>query len=145
MTALLVDSSVLIKWFHREGESEVAEARAILDAHLREEIEARIIELGLYEVGNVLLTSLHWKAREVSGQLEDLISICGPPLFVPMPWLQHAARLSQASQLTFYDAAWAAAAQALGVALVSSDKRLQRAHLAESPTEFSRRLRLRRA
>ncbi len=145
MTALLADSSVLIKWFHREGESEVAEARAILDAHLREEIEARIIELGVYEVGNVLLTSLHWKARDVSDQLEDLISICGTPLFVPMPWLQDAARLSQASQVTFYDAAWAAAARALRVALVSSDKRLQRSRLAESPTEFVRRLRLPKA
>jgi predicted nucleic acid-binding protein len=145
LTALLVDSSVLIKWFHREGESEVAEARAILNAHLREEIEARIIELGLYEVGNVLLTSLHWKARDVSDQLGDLISICGTPLFVPIPWLYDAARLSQASRLTFYDAAWAAAARALRVALVSSDKPLQRARLAESPTEFVRRLRLPRA
>jgi len=144
LTTLLVDSSVLIKWFHREGESEVPEARAILNAHLREEIEARIIELGLYEVANVLLTSLHWKARDVSDQLQDLISVCGVPLFVPMPWLQDAARLSEASQVTFYDAAWAAAARALRVALVSSDRRLQRARLAESPTEFVRRLRLRR-
>ena len=28
MTTLLIDTSILIKWFHGEGESQVAEARA---------------------------------------------------------------------------------------------------------------------
>ena len=32
MTRLLVDTSVLIKWFHRDGEREVEEERAIRDA-----------------------------------------------------------------------------------------------------------------
>ena len=32
MTTLLVDTSVLIKWFHSKGEPELREARAIREA-----------------------------------------------------------------------------------------------------------------
>lgn len=38
MTRLLVDTSVLIKWFHAEGEAEVEPARAILAAHVRDAV-----------------------------------------------------------------------------------------------------------
>jgi predicted nucleic acid-binding protein len=37
VTAVVVDTSVVIKWFHAEGESEVVEARALLAAH-RDEV-----------------------------------------------------------------------------------------------------------
>lgn len=30
---LLLDTSVVLKWFHADGEAEVAEARALLHAH----------------------------------------------------------------------------------------------------------------
>jgi hypothetical protein len=33
MIHLLVDTSVIIKWFHSEGEAELAEARALRTAH----------------------------------------------------------------------------------------------------------------
>ncbi|HUY96913.1 MAG TPA: type II toxin-antitoxin system VapC family toxin [Verrucomicrobiae bacterium] len=139
---LLVETSVLIKWFHSEGEAEVAEARAIRDAHQRGVLNARIIDLALYEVGNVLLTSLRWTASDVADQLDDLIEICGVPLVMASGWLREAASLGSTHGLTFYDAAWAAAAQALGVALVSADTKLLAAELAESPTATTQRLRL---
>ncbi len=58
MTGLLVDTSVLIKWFHSDGESELAEARAIRDAHVRGVVDAYVLDLALYEVGNVLTRAL---------------------------------------------------------------------------------------
>ncbi|MCL4446288.1 MAG: type II toxin-antitoxin system VapC family toxin [Actinobacteria bacterium] len=144
MTTLLVDTSVLVKWFHSEGEGEVAEARAIRDANRRGDLDAHIIDLALYEVGNVLLRALRWAASDVADQLEDLIEICGGPLVMAPGWVREAAVLGSAHQLTFYDAAWAAAAQALGVSLVSADSRLVAAGLAESPTAIVKRLGLQR-
>jgi predicted nucleic acid-binding protein len=47
LTTLLVDTSVLIKWFHSEGEAEVEAARAIRDANQRGEIEARGLRVTL--------------------------------------------------------------------------------------------------
>ncbi|MHB1582368.1 MAG: type II toxin-antitoxin system VapC family toxin [Acidimicrobiales bacterium] len=142
MTTLLVDTSVLIKWFHSEGESQVAEARALREATRRGDIEARVIDLALYEMGNVLLRSLQWRGPDVADQLDDLVVICGSPLAASPDWLRQAAVLGAANGLTFYDACWAAAAQALGITLVSADVRLLDAGLAESPGAAAGRLRL---
>ena len=144
MTTLLVDTSVLVKWFHSEGESGLAEARSIRDASQVGEVQARVIDLALYEMGNVLLGALHWRGPDVADQLEDLGIICGPPLAMAAEWLRLAAELGERHRLTFYDAAWAAAAEALGIALVSADARLLAAGLAESPASIVQRLRLRR-
>jgi predicted nucleic acid-binding protein len=138
----LIDTSVLIKWFHAAGESEVREARAIRDAHVRGDVDAHILDLGVYEVGNVLACSLGWPAADVSDQLDDLLMIVGPPLAMTAEWLHGAADLAEANQLTFYDASWAATAAALDVALVSADRRLTSAGLAETPSAVATRLRL---
>ncbi|MHB8287876.1 MAG: PIN domain-containing protein [Acidimicrobiales bacterium] len=142
MTTLLVDTSVLIKWFHSEGESQVNAARALREAARRGEVETRVIDLALYEMGNVLLRSLRWSGSDVADQLDDLVVICGSPLAVTADWLRDAAIVAAANDLTFYDACWAAAAQALRVSLVSADGQLLDAGLAESPQAVSLRLRL---
>lgn len=142
MTTLLVDTSVLIKWFHSEGEAEVAEARALREATRRGDIETRVIDLALYEMGDVLLRSLHWSGSDVADQLDDLIVICGSPLAVAADWLRQASVLGAAKGLTFYDACWAAVAQALRISLVSADTQLVDAGLAESPRSAAERLRL---
>jgi predicted nucleic acid-binding protein len=142
VTTLLVDTSVLVKWFHREGESELPGARRIRDAVNDGQIEARVIDLALYEMGNVLLRALGWNGSDVAEQLDDLRIVCGPPLAMAGEWLHRAAAIGEVHRLTFYDAAWAAAAEGLGVSLVSADSHLLAAGLAESPSAVAERLRL---
>ncbi len=142
MTTLLVDTSVLVKWFHSEGESDLVESRSIRDATQVGEIQARVIDLALYEMGNVLLCALGWSGSDVADQLEDLVIICGPPLAMAGEWLRQAAELGERHRLSFYDAAWAAAAAGLGASLVSADAQLLAAGLAESPAAVVQRLRL---
>ncbi len=57
-------------------------------------------------------------------------------------WLRDAAVLAETHTLSFYDASWAAAAAGLGVSLVSADRRLLFADLAETPTAVTLRLHL---
>jgi len=142
VTTLLVDTSVLLKWFHSEGEPGLAEARSIRDATQVGEVQARVIDLALYEMGNVLLRALGWRASDVAEQLADLVIICGPPLAMAAEWLRQAAELGARHRLTFYDAAWAAAAEGLGISLVSGETQLLAAGLAESPADVVQRLRL---
>ena len=142
MTTLLIDTSVLVKWFHGPGESELPQARAIRDASRGGEVHSLVIDLALYELGNVLLRSLGWDGADVADQLDDLVTICGAPLTMESAWLRRAAELGSTHRLTFYDAAWAAAAEALTVPLVSADAQLRSAGLAESPTSVAERLRL---
>ena len=92
------------------------------------------------EIGNVLLRSLGWSGSKVADQLKDLVLICGAPLNATMGWLHEAAELGERFGLTYYDAAWGAAARSLAIPLVSADKKLLAAGLAESPTNVAQRL-----
>lgn len=142
MTHLLIDTSVLIKWFHSDGESELPQARALRSAHVGGQLDAHILDLAIYEVGNVLTRALHWTATDVADQLDDLDAILGPALVMSPLWLRRAATLAHTHTLSFYDACWAAAAAELRIPLVSADRRLLAAGLAESPTDIGTRLRL---
>ncbi len=142
MTHLLIDTSVLIKWFHSEGEGELREARTLRSAHVAGELDAHVLDLAMYEVGNVLVRALQWDAAEVADQLDDLRAVVGPPLVVTAAWLRHAATFAQAHALSFYDASWAATASELAIPLVSADQRLLAAGLAESPSQVVNRLKL---
>jgi len=142
VTRLLIDTSVLIKWFHSDGESELEQARTLRSAHVTGELDAHMLDLAFYEVGNVLTRALRWTATDVADQLDDLSAILGPPLVMTPAWLRHAATLADIHTLSFYDASWAAAAVELGVQLISADRRLLAAGLAESPSETTTRLNL---
>lgn len=142
MIHLLIDTSVLIKWFHSDGESELSQARALRTAHLNGELDAHILDLAIYEVGNVLIRALHWEPSAVADQLDDLSTILGPPLVMSAEWLRHAATLAHAHSLSFYDASWAATAAKLGVPLVSADRQLLATGLAESSGTIVARLKV---
>lgn len=142
MTHLLIDTSVLIKWFHGAGESELGAARAIRDAHIRGDLHAHVLDLAIYEVGNVLARALKWTATDVGDQLDDLLTIVGSPITMTQGWLRDAAVLAERHTLSFYDASWAATAVALSVRLVSADRRLIAAGLAETPSAVTSRLHL---
>jgi len=142
LIAVLTDTSVLLKWFHLEGEDEVPAARAMLRAHRAEQVDVKILDLSMYELGNILLRKLGWTARDVADQLDDVQILCGSPLALVDVWRREAADLAEQHGLSFYDAAFAAAARGLGVALVSADRQLIAAGLAESVTRWAERMRL---
>ncbi len=132
---LLVDTSVILKWFHEAGESEVPEARALLRAHRTGAAPLLVLDLGAYELGNVLLRPLGLSAAVVTQQLTVLRALCGPLVHPRPSWHDAAAQLGERHALTYYDASWAAAAQALQCPLVSADRRLLSAGLAITATQ----------
>lgn len=140
MTHLLIDTSVLIKWFHSAGEAELESARALRSAHVGGELQAHILDLAVHEVGNVLIRSLGWPASAVADQLDDLFAVLGPALVLTPTSLRRAAALAEDHGLSFYDASWAAGAGELGIPLVSADRRLLAAGLAESASQVATRL-----
>ena len=131
---LLVDTSVVLKWLHEEGENEVAAARRLLADHRAGRQRVLLLDLVVYELGNVLLRPLRLPAAVVSQQLDLVRRLCGPFVHPPPSWYDDAAALGERHGLTFYDASWAAAARALDCPLVSADSALLRAGLAITPT-----------
>jgi predicted nucleic acid-binding protein len=121
---IVVDSSVLIKWFKRSGEELWEEARELLELVEGRPVEVHVPALLLYEVGNILLlkTRLGLAALDrASERLEALPFVVAPPA---TPLLQRAARLGREFSLTFYDASFLALAVELDCPFVTADQRL---------------------
>ncbi len=72
MTDVLCDTSVVVKWFHESGEAEVAQARAILDAHAAGTLTANVLDLTVYELGNVASRALGLPGERVVAILDRL-------------------------------------------------------------------------
>ncbi len=102
-----------------------------------------ILDLTLYELGNILLRKLSWSASDIASQLDDAVALCGEPLHLTPAWRKDAAQLALQHQLTFYDAAFAAAARGLGVPLITADRQLLEAGLGESVSALVARLQIR--
>lgn len=139
MTDVVCDASIVLKWFHAEGECDVEDARRLLAAHRSAAITAWVLDLTFYELGNVLLRALRWSAMDVADQLDDLRAICS--VLVPNAVEQRlAAILADEHALTFYDATYAAAARSRGSVLATADKALLDAGVGESPAAVAARL-----
>lgn len=128
-----------LEWFHAEGEEEVDEARALLAAHQAGLTTAWVLDLTYYELGNVLVRALGWKAADVAAQLDDLTAVCAT-LAPDIADRRLAAHLAAEHDLTFYDAIYAAVARSRDATLVTADRALLQAGGA-SPGEVVSRLR----
>lgn len=122
MLDVICDASIVVKWFHDEDETDPA--RTLLRAHQERRLNARVLDLTLYELGNVLLRRLHWGGAATAAQLRDLVAICGPPVHAGADEQAGAAGLADDTGLTFYDAAYAAVARERGATLVTADREL---------------------
>ena len=121
---IVVDTSVLIKWFKTRGEELLAEAEQLLEEVDRCHIQVHVPALLLYEVGNILLlkTRLGLAALdEAVRRLEALPFVVAPPA---TPLLKRALRLGREFSLTFYDASFLALAVELDCPLVTADQGL---------------------
>lgn len=119
-----------------EREHDVEAARAVLAAHEQGLIRVRILDLAVYELGNVLARSLRWQPERITDQIEDLLGIVGQPVSLDALARADAAALASLHRLTYYEASWAAIARQHRAALISSDRELLAADLAVSASAF---------
>jgi predicted nucleic acid-binding protein len=120
---ILCDASVVLKWFHAEGEEEAGESRALLDLHRSRRAALSVLDLTMYEVGNALVRGMRVPA------------IC-PRLPISTGELADALALAELPGLTVYDAAYAAVARSRHARLATLDRLLLGAGLGQSPSEI---------
>ncbi len=121
---IVVDTSVLVKWFKARDEDLIEEAQALLETVQTQPLEVHVPALLLYEVGNILLlkTRLGYTGLDDAiHRLEALPFTVAPPA---TPLLKRAARLGRELALTFYDASFLALAVELDCPYVTADWRL---------------------
>ena len=121
---IVVDTSVLIKWFKTRDEELLREAGQLLEEVERLSVEKHVPALLLYEVGNILLlkTRLGLAAlNDTVERLEALPFVVAPPA---TPLLKRALRLGRELSISFYDASFLALAVELDCPFVTADQRL---------------------
>jgi predicted nucleic acid-binding protein len=134
------DASVVLKWFHADGEEEVEPARELLERYGRQSVGLQILDLTPYEVGNALLRGrARVGADRVAVVLEALADIC-PQISPTTGELSDAAQLAELHGLTLYDAAYAAVARARGAELATLDLALLKSGLGQRPSALLRDL-----
>lgn len=122
---LVVDASVGVKWFSAVSEAYVAQARALLLGHSREELHLLVPELFFHEVANVLVHKatiseerLLWAMTRLSSLNLELFPVNGERLLA-------AVQLARKATITEYDAYYVVTARENGCPLVTANPRHQ--------------------
>ena len=124
LSNLVLDSSVVIKWFSTEQGTD--EALALREKFLKGEIEIVVPDLQLYEIANALRYNPKLGKGEVKSCVESLIDI-GIHIIVPTKdVISTAVELAFEYEITLYDAYFVALAKILKFGFVTADERLHR-------------------
>ena len=127
MSAAVVDTSVVIKWFVAAGEPHVEQAKALLTGHRLGDIRLHVPTLALYEIGNALLQC--GRTLPPTEQMRCLTDVFALELTIHELTDQRAntaLQLAATYAVTFYDACFVALAGELDVPLITADERLLR-------------------
>ncbi len=122
MTEAVLDASVVLKWFHSEGEENVEAARRLRERFEAGELRALAPPLLWLEMLNVAARRWRWTQERLE-QLAMSLPELGFELLEPE--LPDIARWSGRG-LTAYDAACVAAAEHTGVELITDDTEIVR-------------------
>ena len=119
---ILLDASVVLKWFLPEEELETA--LALLDAHIAQEELIAVPELLYYEVSNILAVKAPLPDEAIFEALDYLFDLELEVFSLGREEYLEAVRLARAYHLSVYDASYVALAQSLGVSFITADERL---------------------
>jgi predicted nucleic acid-binding protein len=139
LVEIVCDASVVLKWFHADGEEEVGESRALLDLHKSRRALVWVLDLTMYEVGNALVRGMRVPSAHARVVMEALDAIC-PRRGLTPPELADSLVLAEQHSLTVYDAAYAAVARSRGAHLATLDRLILQAGLGERPSQIVRGL-----
>jgi predicted nucleic acid-binding protein len=120
--AALLDTSVAVKWFVTEEDSEIA--TSLRRAHLWDEIRLYVPDLLLMELANALRYTGRLSEERI---LEDLATFSALDISI-VPFsievLRSSVALSLDQDLAVYDAYFLAMAQGLGIPFITADQRM---------------------
>lgn len=121
MKSAILDTSVVIKWFHRENEEDVDKALLLRQAYLEGALKVIVPDLLIYEFGNFLRHGSGLKPDDMLAAIGALWSL-GMDIQPIDPVLsEQMVQLACRHGITAYDAAFVALSQSLSVPLVTAD------------------------
>jgi len=122
---VVVDASVVVKWFLSVDETGVAEAADLLADHAASRIRLVAPALLAHEVFGVFVRRL--ARAEVQGALDAFFDVDVHLIPADRQLLRDAAKLVASHQVSAFDSAYVALAQVLECELATADRKLARA------------------
>ena len=117
----LLDTSVAVKWFVTEEDSE--RAADFQQAHLRDDLQLHAPDILLMESANALRYAGLSEER-ILQDLETFSALCVEIIAFSIDVLNSAVSLSLEHDLAVYDSYFLALAQALDIPLITADQRM---------------------
>jgi predicted nucleic acid-binding protein len=120
MREVVLDASVVFKWFSDEEEHATAEARAVAAKYLLGELQVTVPHLVFLELINVAARRRAWSTDRLMAMAGDLLAarfgISPPPLQRVAYWTGRG--------LTAYDACYVALAEERRTVVITADERI---------------------
>jgi len=130
--AIVPDTSVVLKWFLREGEANREQALTLRQAYLEGRAQLLALDLLLYKVANVLRYKPDWDAPRVTQAIHSLLALKLQIIPVSPALLQRAVALAYKHDLAIYDASFVALAEENQAVFITADQKAAR-RLKELP------------
>jgi predicted nucleic acid-binding protein len=121
---VVLDTSVVLKWFYGKGEEDRNKALDFMRRHLRNELQIHAPDLLLYEVTNVLVHK-PGIGREVAQMSLDALKDIKLAIHWPgEEGMKISAGIAIDFGISVYDASYVALARTLEAPLITADKKL---------------------
>ncbi len=125
MTPIVVDSSVVFKWYRQPGDEDfVLQAVSILERHLHGEIEIHVPDLLLYELGNILRLKGPLVSKDPLAILRGTFALALQIHRIDLLLSEETFRFAREHDITFYDASFVALSHLLSASFITADKKL---------------------
>ncbi|HLB95703.1 MAG TPA: type II toxin-antitoxin system VapC family toxin [Patescibacteria group bacterium] len=122
---LVVDSSVIIKWFVKQDEQDRAQALWLKNQFLKGQLSLVVPDLVFYEISNVLKTKKEFRRELVRKAIRLLFLYPFQTIWPSSALFLTASKIAYSHELTIYDAVYLALAQELGCPFLTADQKLQ--------------------
>jgi len=122
-TLLVLDTSVVVKWFFKDDENNTAKAEIILNQYLDDIIKIVIPELSAFELANVLKDRVK-KHQEDQLDIVDRLYKMGIIFYIDKEILKSAIKLAIDINESVYDCIFLATAEHFGGRFITDDSTL---------------------
>jgi predicted nucleic acid-binding protein len=123
--ALVLDASVGVKWFSAKGEASLRQALAIRNAHITQQLLIVVPDLFYYEVINAIVHKKFIPTEAVQLAISNIFALGLSAVSIDTDLMAVSVKLSRQSNITVYDACYAALAQRYNCPLVTANPRHQ--------------------
>jgi len=123
---VVVDTSVAVKWFSKEGEGLAPQALSLLRFCRDERIKLVVPDIIIYELANALKIGKSLPQQLVLQSIKDFMDFGPQIVSVDAYWVAQGLEFMFQANLTVYDAVFVAVAEVFDIPLITEDRKHHR-------------------